>query len=288
VLKSPTQQEQRNRKVHLAVVAESLDGRERCWGDKSLPSLRYHDGKWGRTAHFFPVIFLQATPSWPHLRLLYQMQCLELMQAGLSWNCIMGKWDRFESAFADFDVPTVARWGAHDVERLLQDEGIVRNRLKVEACINNARVIHQMETADPNSFILLLLRHHVAAAGAPHRIHEDERVLPSGRHLPSYMRTDFKTRAQDRLVTDGVHPSLSVHSLSLELKRIGMRFMGTTVVLSFMQAVGLMNHHAHRCFAFHECEVEYRTVQAVAQAEFNRRAALATTEEAGVQHQKRK
>ena len=258
-------------------MAESLDGLVRCWGAASLGSLSYHDGQWGRAAHFFPTAY-GASSDWLHLSRLYALQCLELMQAGLSWRTILGKWAAFSAAFCSWDVRVVAEWGEADALRLMQDAGIVRHRGKIEACMQNARLIASMERAEPHSFITLLSFHAPHAARPHHRIHRDERVLASGQHLPSYMRTDYTTKPQQRTACDGVHPSITVHLLAQALRQAGFKFMGDTVVLSFMQAVGLMNHHEHSCFAFSQCEEEYERVRQAAEAHQASRRGLTQTE----------
>ena len=242
---------------------------------------RYHDEQWGSPAYFFPTSLDPSTPSYRRsLDRLFQLQCLELMQAGLSWRCIMTKWDGFTRAFDSFHLPTVAQYGAADIERLLTDDGIVRNRLKVVACVENAKIIHRMETQSPNSFLLLLLAYHVhPPAHSPHHsashhlIHPHERILPTGRHGASWMRSDFKTPAVERETTDGVHPSRTVAHLARRLKEEGFRFMGDTVVLNWMQAIGLMNHHAAACRDFKRCEAEWQAVHAMVQREVGLRPA---------------
>jgi DNA-3-methyladenine glycosylase I len=107
-------------------VVESEDGVHRCWWGDSAPEYRaYHDTEWG-----FPVA--------DDTR-LFEKLCLEGFQSGLSWLTILRKRDNFRRAFEGFDVEAVARYGAGDVDRLMADAGIVRNRAKIEATINNAR-----------------------------------------------------------------------------------------------------------------------------------------------------
>ena len=238
------------------------DGLNRCWKTDKPESVRYHDERWANTQYFFPpsLADTQSAEYAESLRRLFLMQSLELMQAGLSWSTIMAKWAAFERAFDQFDVDAVCAYEDGDVERLMGDPGIVRNRLKIAAIIANARVIRQLQQSAPHGFLRLLFQHHLP--GAPHAIHPYERVLPTGRHQPSWMRTDYRTAGyKERLVTDGVHPSVSVVELSRALKRAGFRFMGETVVLSWMQAIGLMNHHAHDCCAFERCEEQYERVR---------------------------
>src|SRR5262245_43865392 len=104
----------------------------RCaWTGASESMLAYHDTEWGVPLH--------------DEQLLFEFLVLEGMQAGLSWSTILNKRDNFRRAFADFDVERVARFGKRDINRLLQDAGIIRNRLKIEATINNARRFIEIE-----------------------------------------------------------------------------------------------------------------------------------------------
>src|SRR2546430_4250004 len=107
-------------------VIRGADGKERCfWGDGSAEYRAYHDDEWGR-----PVV--------DDVR-LFEKVCLEGFQSGLSWLTILRKRESFRRAFEGFDVEAVARFGARDVRRLMSDAGIVRNRAKIEATIENAR-----------------------------------------------------------------------------------------------------------------------------------------------------
>ena len=234
----------------------------RCWKTDKPASIQYHDEQWGHTGYFFPSSLDDTTSAQygESLRRLFMLQSLELMQAGLSWSCIFNKWTGFERAFDSFDLHKVSQYDDSDVERLLNDDGIVRNKLKINAVIENARTILKLQSAAQHGFLMLLFQHHVLHATHHIRIHE--RILSTGRHQQSWMRTDYRTTGyKDRTESDGVHPSISVVELSKELKRAGFRFMGETVVLSWMQAVGLMNHHAHDCDSFERCEQQYEKVR---------------------------
>ena len=208
-------------------ATQSADGIFRCWKTEAPASIDYHDGRWGNTVYFFPPSLSDSHSAEyrESLHRLFMMQSLELMQAGLSWSCIMGKWNGFVRAFDNFDVDTVSRYDDGDVERLMNDAGIVRNRLKINAIIHNARTIRSLQDSTPHGFLRLLFQHHLP--GSPHRMHKHERILPSGRHQSSWMRTDYRTAGyKDRTETDGVHPSITVVELSKELKKVGFRFMG--------------------------------------------------------------
>ena len=152
--------------------------------------------------------------------------CLEGFQSGLSWLTILRKRENFRAAFAGFDPERVARFGKHDVERLLRDAGIVRHRGKIEAAIANARGT-------------LALR----AAGTPL-----EELVWAHRPKPA--------RARPRSLQDlpGATPESS--ALSKELKRAGFRFVGPTTIYAAMQACGVVNDHIASCFVRAEVQRE--------------------------------
>ena len=109
----------------MAQTLVGADGRTRCWWPGDLPDyIAYHDDEWGQPVH--------------DDRRLFEKLCLEGFQAGLSWLTILRKRENFRAAFADFDPAVVAEFGEPDVERLLEDAGIIRHRGKIEATINNA------------------------------------------------------------------------------------------------------------------------------------------------------
>src|SRR5437870_9585339 len=115
-------------------VIRGADGKERCfWGDGSAEYRAYHDDEWGR-----PVV--------DDVR-LFEKICLEGFQSGLSWLTILRKRENFRRAFSGFEPSAVARFDARSVERLMQDAGIVRNRAKIEATINNARRYAELPTS---------------------------------------------------------------------------------------------------------------------------------------------
>jgi DNA-3-methyladenine glycosylase I len=175
---------------------------KRCFGDGDALYERYHDEEWGRPVR--------------DERGLYEKLCLEAFQSGLAWITILRKRDAFRAAFADFEPEAVARFGKRDVNRLLNDAGIVRNRLKVEATIANAKAT-------------LALR-------------DGPRALPEliWEHAPA-------RRKAPRSWTDV--PALTPESTALakELKRHGFRFVGPTTAYALMQACGLVNDHLARC-----------------------------------------
>jgi DNA-3-methyladenine glycosylase I len=179
------------------------DGRARCrWGASTPEYQRYHDDEWGKPERDADA--------------LYERLCLEAFQSGLSWLTILRKRESFRRAFAGFEIAAVARFGPDDVERLMGDAGIVRNRAKIEAAIANARA-----AADVDDLSALIWSY------APD---------PDGRPAP-------RTMAEI--------PALTPESTALAkaLKRRGFRFVGPTTAYALMQACGLVNDHLEECYA---------------------------------------
>jgi DNA-3-methyladenine glycosylase I len=173
--------------------------------------LAYHDEEWGVPSH--------------DDRHLFELLTLEGAQAGLSWSTILRKRPGYRAAFAGFDPATVARFTARDVERLLADPGIVRNRAKVESTVTNAqRVLEaQAEHGSLDAYLWGFVD------GEPVR-----NRWSSLRELPA-------------------ETPLS-KAISKDLKRRGFRFVGPTIVYAFMQAVGMVNDHTVDCFRFAELD----------------------------------
>ena len=177
------------------------DGLARCpWGDRPEDYRVYHDGEWGR-----PVRDQQG---------LYERMSLEAFQSGLSWLTILRKRDGFRHAFADFDAAAVAGFGAGDVERLLGDTAIVRNRAKIEATIANARAI--LELDDPLSELLWSF-------------------APDGDQPAPKALADIPSRTPESA------------AMARELKRRGFRFVGPTTAYALMQATGMVDDHLADC-----------------------------------------
>jgi DNA-3-methyladenine glycosylase I len=183
------------------------DGLSRCFWCAATPAYqRYHDTEWG-----FPV---------SDDRRLFEKLCLEGFQAGLSWLTILNKREAFRRAFAQFDPVAVAGFTAADVERLLQDAGIVRHRGKIESIINNARRV--LELADEcGSLAAYAWRFEPAPASRPRQL----------------------TLAALKALTS----SPESLAMSKDLKRRGWSFVGPTTVYAFMQAMGLVNDHLDGC-----------------------------------------
>ncbi|WP_431682783.1 DNA-3-methyladenine glycosylase I [Kitasatospora sp. KL5] len=177
------------------------DGKPRCqWSAAAAEFLAYHDTEWG-----FPVA---------DDRRLFEKLSLEGFQSGLSWRTILAKRENFRAAFSGFDISRVARFGEREVERLLQDAGIVRHRGKIEAVINNAKCAESM------------LDREGSLAAFVWRYEPDPAELPE----PQTASTSPTSIA-----------------LSKDLRKLGWRFVGPTTVFAFMQAMGLVNDHARDC-----------------------------------------
>ena len=177
------------------------DGKTRCrWCAAAPEFLHYHDTEWG-----FPVD--------DDFR-LFEKLSLEGFQAGLSWRTILAKRENFRRAFHGFDYNKIAKFTGKDVARLLQDEGIVRHRGKIEAVINNAQ--HAVELAK------------------------------QGGSLAAYV---WQFEPQPKYVAAQQTASTSAESVSLSkaLKKQGWKFVGPTTVYAFMQAMGLINDHVEGC-----------------------------------------
>jgi|CZKU01.1.fsa_nt_gi DNA-3-methyladenine glycosylase I len=176
----------------------------RCrWvGDDPL-SIRYHDEEWGVAVH--------------DERKLFEMIVLEGAQAGLSWMTILRKRENYRRAFDGFDPVKIARYDARRVQRLMLDEGIVRNRLKIESTVSNARALVALERehASLDVFVWSFV------GGTP-------RVRAPGAGVPA------KTPESD--------------ALSKALIKQGFRFVGSTIMYAFMQACGLVDDHDRTCF----------------------------------------
>ena len=180
--------------------------RHRCpWAGSDPAYLAYHDDEWGVPVH--------------DDRRLFEMLILEGAQAGLSWLTILKKRENYRKAFDGFDCQKIARYGARDVRRLLADPGIVRNRLKIEAAIRNARgtLAIQEEFGSLDAFLWRFV---------------------DGRPLQNAWKSMAELPARTE-VSD---------ALGKELKRRGFNFVGSTICYAFMQAVGMVNDHTTDCY----------------------------------------
>jgi DNA-3-methyladenine glycosylase I len=182
----------------------------RCtWAGTDPRMTAYHDKEWGVPVH--------------DEHRLFEFLVLEGAQAGLSWQTILNKRDAYREAFAGFDPARVARFDARRVERLLGNPAIVRNRLKIESTISNARAYLEVQR-EAGSFDRFVW----SFVGAAPRINRRR----SMRAVPAR--------------------SAQSDALSAELKRRGFRFVGTTICYAFMQATGMVNDHLLHCFRYPE------------------------------------
>ena len=167
--------------------------------------VRYHDEEWGRPVH--------------DDRLLFEMLVLEGAQAGLSWATILNKRVTYRRAFANFDPRKVARFGAPKKAELLRDTGIVRNRLKIDSTITNARAFLEVQR-EFGSFDRYLWS------------------FTEGRSLLNRPRSMKEVPARTELSDQ----------ISKDLRRRDFRFVGTTIIYAYLQAVGVVNDHVRGCF----------------------------------------
>lgn len=179
------------------------DGKQRCfWANPKNPRyVRYHDEKWGVPVH--------------DDRELFAMLILEGFQAGLSWECVLNKMDTFRAAFDGFDAAKIAGYTPEKLEQLRQDPGIIRNKLKIQAAVVNARAFLAIQQ-EWGSFDKYLWH------------------WTKGRTL-------YETGLTHSDLSDG---------LSKDLKKRGMKFVGTTIIYSYLQAVGVINSHEEGCFRY--------------------------------------
>lgn len=184
--------------------------RMRCgWcGDDPL-YCRYHDSEWGVPLH--------------HDRALFEFLILEGAQAGLSWITILRKRENYRAAFDNFDAARIARYNASKIESLLQDPGIVRNRLKVEATVTNAQKFLDVQD-EFGSFDAFIWR------------------FVDGRPRPNAWRSLAEIPAS----------TPESDAMSRELKRRGFKFAGSTICYALMQATGMVNDHTTDCFRHEE------------------------------------
>src|SRR5262245_35301405 len=179
----------------------------RCAWATTEPAITYHDKEWGVPSH--------------DDRKLFEFLILEGAQAGLSWETILKKRENYRKALDQFDPARIARYGPKDIKRLLNDPGIVRNRLKIEAAITNARQVLKVQD-EWGSFDKYIWQF---VGGNTFR--NQFRSLPQ---VPA------KTRESD--------------AMSKDLLRRGFKFVGSTICYAFMQAVGLVNDHMVDCFRY--------------------------------------
>ncbi|MCX7521180.1 DNA-3-methyladenine glycosylase I [Microbacterium sp. STN6] len=185
-----------------AALVAGDDGRQRCsWAAADAEYRRYHDEEWGTPQHDDVALF--------------ESLCLEGFQAGLSWITILKRRGHFREVFHGFDVHKVAEMAADDVERLLADERIIRNRSKIEATIGNARAALELDR-------------------------------PLGDLLWSFAPTPVRPRPES--LGDLVTRTPESVAMSVELRRRGFRFVGPTTMHALMQSCGMLDDHVTGCW----------------------------------------
>ena len=189
------------------------DGRPRCgWIGTDLEYRRYHDEEWGTPLHGD--------------RPLFEKICLEGFQAGLSWITILRRRPGFREAFDGFEIETVAAYDENDVERLMVDERIIRNRSKVLAAIGNARLTAELVRVKPGALDELIWSF---APGGP--------------------------RPRPRTWADIPAITTESEALSAALRKLGYRFVGPTTMYALMQSAGLVDDHLAECWRASDHEV---------------------------------
>ena len=193
----------------LAPYTKPMPDKPRCPWATTPAMIAYHDEEWGVPQH--------------HDHVLFEFLVLEGAQAGLSWSTILAKRDAYRKAFSGFDPAKVARYKSDQIKRLMKDPGIVRNRLKIESAVRNARAVLEAKK-EFGSFDRYIWQF---VGGAP-----IQNSWHSMKNLPAGTREST--------------------AMSKDLKRRGFNFVGPTVCYAFMQAVGMVNDHLVSCFRYRE------------------------------------
>lgn len=186
----------------------------RCaWTGNDELYQKYHDFEWGRPVH--------------DDKRLFEMLILEGMQAGLSWITVLRKRENFRKAFDHFDIDKILQFDAQKVETLLQDEGIIRNRLKILAVIENAKAFRKIQE-EYGSFDAFLW------------------VYVDNKPIQNCWRTVSEVPATTELSD----------KISKDMKKRGFKFVGSTIIYALMQSIGMVNDHTTDCFLYHEINDE--------------------------------
>jgi len=183
---------------------------KRCdWANGNTLETKYHDEQWGVPVH--------------DDRLLFEMLTLESAQAGLSWSTILAKREGYIKAFDNFDVQKIAKYSEDKIEALLQNPGIVRNKLKVNATVNNAKIILeiQKEYGSLDAYIWSFVK---------------------GKTIENEWKDISEVPAS----------TPTSDAMSKAMKKRGFKFVGTTICYAYMQAVGMVNDHLIGCFRYEE------------------------------------
>jgi len=187
-----------------------MDAKNRCsWAGDTPLYVDYHDNEWGRPVH--------------DDRKLFEMLILEGMQAGLAWITVLKKREAFREAFDGFDPAKIALYDDAKIQELMANEGIIRNRLKINAAVTNARLF--LEAVEKyGSF--------------------DKLIWGYVDHTPI---TGHQEKVEDMPPTTPLSDRISK-----DLKKMGFKFVGSTIIYAFMQAVGMVNDHVVGCFVYEE------------------------------------
>lgn len=187
-----------------------MDEKVRCaWAGDSQIYKDYHDNEWGRPVHDDNKLF--------------EMLILETMQAGLSWITVLKKREAYRKAFDGFDPNRVACYDDNKIAELMENEGIIRNRLKIKAAISNAKAFLAVQ-AQYGSF--------------------DQMIWSYVNHTPIVGHWE---NIEDMPATTALSDQISK-----DLKKLGFKFVGTTIIYAFMQATGMVNDHVTSCFLYHD------------------------------------
>jgi len=181
--------------------------KKRCEWAKDEPNITYHDKEWGKPQH--------------NDQKLFEFLILEGAQAGLSWTTILKRRDSYRNAFSDFDVLKVSKYTQKHIKKLLKDESIIRNKLKINSAINNAKQFLKIQE-EFGSF--------------------DKYLWGFVKNKP--IKNKFK-KLSDLPATSGIS-----EKLSKDLKKRGFNFVGPTICYALMQATGLVNDHTSNCFLY--------------------------------------
>lgn len=188
----------------------TTDNLSRCdWPGSDELMIVYHDQEWGQPLHDDQKLF--------------EYMLLDAFQAGLSWKTILHRREGFRKAFAGFDPQKVARFSEKKMEALMQDTGIIRNRLKIRAAVSNAQLFLEVQK-EFGSFDRYIWQ------------------FTGGKTIQNHRRSDEPTLAT----------SPESDNMSKDLKKRGFRFVGSTICYAFMQAAGMVNDHHKDCFRYQE------------------------------------
>jgi len=199
-------QDDSRRRLHPRSLVEGDDGRQRCaWCTRDPLYVSYHDNEWGVSVFEDKVHF--------------EFLVLESAQAGLSWLTVLRKREAYREAYANFDIDEIAGWGLREIETLLKNNGIIRNRKKIEASISNARAFREI-SAKHGSFAKWILE-----------------FFDGGILVNNWKTIDEIPSITSKAVT-----------IAKELKTVGFRFIGPTVIYAHLQATGIVNDHLVDCW----------------------------------------